>query len=263
MSDKVIHLNSSNFDATIASDKPVLVDFWAPWCGPCRMLGPTIDELAETVGDSALICKLNVDESPDIAQKYGVNQIPTIIFFKNSKRLGASGMATKDALLAKLKAICKAARSTDRVVFYFAGHGGVDETQTGCICAYDKPIYYSELMSCFKQCRAKEKVMIVEACHSGSALTSYIAPGVTCLASSRMDEYSYYSDIISAGYFSKGILTGLQGKADANADKKITMLELYKYVYAYVLGKSQKQQHPQLIAPKSGQDIVIFDCTKL
>lgn len=105
MSDKVIHLNSSNFDATIASDKPVLVDFWAPWCGPCRMLGPTIDELAETVGDSALICKLNVDESPDIAQKYGVNQIPTIIFFKNSKRLGASGMATKGALLAKLKAI--------------------------------------------------------------------------------------------------------------------------------------------------------------
>ena len=82
MSDKVIHLNSSNFDATIASDKPVLVDFWAPWCGPCRMLGPTIDELAETVGGSALICKLNVDESPDIAQKYGVNQIPTIIFFK-------------------------------------------------------------------------------------------------------------------------------------------------------------------------------------
>lgn len=174
-----------------------------------------------------------------------------------------SSYANHDNILAKLKAICKAARSTDRVVFYFAGHGGVDETQTGCICAYDKPIYYSELMSCFKQCRAKEKVMIVEACHSGSALTSYIAPGVTCLASSRMDEYSYYSDIISAGYFSKGILTGLQGKADANADKKITMLELYKYVYAYVLGKSQKQQHPQLIAPKSGQDIVIFDCTKL
>ncbi len=174
-----------------------------------------------------------------------------------------SSYANHDNVLAKLKAICKAARSTDRVVFYFAGHGGVDETQTGCICAYDKPIYYSELMSCFKQCRAKEKVMIVEACHSGSALTSYIAPGVTCLASSRMDEYSYYSDIISAGYFSKGILTGLQGKADANADKKITMLELFKYVYAYVLGKSQKQQHPQLIAPKSGQDIVIFDCTKL
>lgn len=174
-----------------------------------------------------------------------------------------SSYANHDNVLAKLKAICKAARSTDRVVFYFAGHGSVDETQTGCICAYDKPIYYSELMSCFKQCKAKEKVMIIEACHSGSALTSYIAPGVTCLASSRMDEYSYYSDIISAGYFSKGILTGLQGKADANADKKITMLELYKYVYAYVLGKSQKQQHPQLIAPRSGQDIVIFDCTKL
>lgn len=103
MSDKVIHLNSSNFDSTISSDKPVLVDFWAPWCGPCRMLGPTIDELADTVGDSALICKLNLDESPDIAQKYGVNQIPTIIFFKKSKMVGVSGTATKDALLAKLK----------------------------------------------------------------------------------------------------------------------------------------------------------------
>ena len=99
MSDKVIHLNSSNFDSTISSDKPVLVE----WCGPCRMLGPTIDELADTVGDSALICKLNVDESPDIAQKYGVNQIPTIIFFKKSKMVGVSGTATKDALLAKLK----------------------------------------------------------------------------------------------------------------------------------------------------------------
>lgn len=103
MSDKVLHLNSSNFDAAVASAKPVLVDFWAPWCGPCRMLSPTIDELAETVGDKAVICKVNVDEAPDIAQKFGVNQIPTIIFFKKGERIGVSGMATKDALIAKLK----------------------------------------------------------------------------------------------------------------------------------------------------------------
>ncbi len=99
----VLHLNSSNFDSTISSPKPVLVDFWAPWCGPCRMLGPTIDALAEEVGDSALVCKVDVDQSPEIAQKFGVNQIPTIIFFKNGERVGAAGMSSKDSLLAKLK----------------------------------------------------------------------------------------------------------------------------------------------------------------
>ncbi len=103
MSDKVLHLNSSNFDSTVSSSKLTLVDFWAPWCGPCRMLGPTIDALAEAVGDKASICKLNVDEEPGIAQKYGVNMIPTIIFFKKGERIGMSGTATKDALLAKIE----------------------------------------------------------------------------------------------------------------------------------------------------------------
>ena len=154
-----------------------------------------------------------------------------------------SSYANHDNVLAKLKAICRGARSTDLIVFYFAGHGGVDETQTGCICAYDEPIYYSELMSCFKQSKAKEKIMLVEACHSGSTLTSYIDPGVTCLASSRMNEYSYYHDLIGAGYFSNAVLVGLQGKADANKDMKITVRELYNFVYSYVVGKSGKQQH--------------------
>ncbi len=103
MSDKIINLNASNFDATIAADKPVLVDFWAPWCGPCRMLAPTIDALAEEVGDSAIICKVNVDESPELAQRYGVNGIPTLIFFRNGERVSAAGMSTKEALKAKLR----------------------------------------------------------------------------------------------------------------------------------------------------------------
>lgn len=103
MSNKVKYLTSETFDAAIASDKPVLVDFWAPWCGPCRMLGPTIDELAETVGDSATICKVNVDDEPQLADRFGITQIPTIIFFKKSQQKGISGMATKDALLEKLK----------------------------------------------------------------------------------------------------------------------------------------------------------------
>ena len=99
----VKHLNSSNFDSTIAEDKPVLVDFWAPWCGPCRMLGPTIDALAEEMGDKAVICKVNVDESPELASKFGINQIPTILFFRKSQRVGASGPASKEALKEKLR----------------------------------------------------------------------------------------------------------------------------------------------------------------
>lgn len=69
----------------IKSSKPVLVDFWAEWCGPCRILGPILDELATEVGDKALICKVNVDENGELAQQYGIRGIPTMIFFKNGQ----------------------------------------------------------------------------------------------------------------------------------------------------------------------------------
>ena len=103
MSDKVLKLNSSNFDATISGDKPVMVDFWATWCGPCRMFGPTVDALAEEVGNDAVIGKLDVDEAPEIAAKYGINAVPTVIFFKKGQQVRVSGMASKEALKAKLK----------------------------------------------------------------------------------------------------------------------------------------------------------------
>ena len=174
-----------------------------------------------------------------------------------------SAYANHDNILAKLRTICKAARSTDRIIFFFAGHGGVDEMQTGCIYAYDAPILYSELMTCLKESRSKEKILIIEACHSGSSLSSYIDPGVTCLASSRMEEFSYYHDFIGAGYFSQAILLGLQGKADYDGDRKITIMELYRFAYSHVVGKSNRKQHPQLITSSSSKDIKIFDCTKL
>lgn len=75
-----------NFEAEVVkSDRPVLVDFWAPWCGPCQMMGPIIEELAKDMGDKAKIGKLNVDENPDTAQKFGIMSIPTILIFKGGQ----------------------------------------------------------------------------------------------------------------------------------------------------------------------------------
>jgi thioredoxin 1 len=86
MSDKVKELNADNFDAAIASGT-VLVDFWAPWCGPCKMQGPILDKVADKIGDKAVIAKVNVDESPALAAKFGVRSIPTLILFKNGEKV--------------------------------------------------------------------------------------------------------------------------------------------------------------------------------
>ena len=69
--------------AVLESDVPVLVDFWAPWCGPCRMLGPIVEEISGEVGDKAKVFKMNVDENPMTAQKFGITAIPTVIVFEN------------------------------------------------------------------------------------------------------------------------------------------------------------------------------------
>jgi thioredoxin 1 len=86
MSDKVKELNAANFDTAIASGT-VLVDFWAPWCGPCKMQGPILDKVADKIGDKAVIAKVNVDESPALAAKFGVRSIPTLILFKNGEKV--------------------------------------------------------------------------------------------------------------------------------------------------------------------------------
>lgn len=99
---KVIHLNEKNFDETVSTSKPVLVDFWAPWCGPCKMLGPTIDALAEEVDDSVGVAKVNVDESPDLAQRFGISAIPTLLIFKNGSPVGTAGTRSKDDLKKQL-----------------------------------------------------------------------------------------------------------------------------------------------------------------
>lgn len=88
MSDKVKHITDSTFEQEVLkSADPVLVDFWAPWCGPCLMMAPVIDELAETYDGKVAFVKVNVDDNPKTASAYGIMAIPTIILFKDGKPL--------------------------------------------------------------------------------------------------------------------------------------------------------------------------------
>jgi thioredoxin 1 len=99
---KYIELTDDNFEATI-NEGVSMVDFWAPWCGPCRMIAPVIEELAEDFDGKANICKVNTDEQQNIAAKYGIRSIPTILFFKDGEMVDQMvGAASKDAFADKI-----------------------------------------------------------------------------------------------------------------------------------------------------------------
>ena len=105
MSDKITNLSSDTFKTAVAGDAPVLVDFWAPWCGPCKAIAPILDELAGELDGQVTICKVNVDENDTIAAEYSIRAIPTMLVFKAGKVVEQIvGMLPKDALKAKLAA---------------------------------------------------------------------------------------------------------------------------------------------------------------
>jgi thioredoxin 1 len=101
-----LELTDANFDELVLkSDKPVLVDFWAEWCGPCRMVGPVVEELAKDFDGRAIVGKVNVDNNPGISMKFGIRNIPALLYFKNGEIVDKQiGAVPKNILQQKLEA---------------------------------------------------------------------------------------------------------------------------------------------------------------
>ena len=107
MTQNIIELEDDSFEKEVLqSDKPVMVDFWAPWCGPCKAIGPTVEALEKEYGDKITFTKINVDENPLSPSKYGVQAIPTLIFFKNGEIADQIiGMVAKEKLEQVIKGL--------------------------------------------------------------------------------------------------------------------------------------------------------------
>lgn len=102
---KTVEITDANFEEIIGSDKPVLVDFWAEWCGPCKMIGPVVEELAGDYDGKAVIGKVNVDENPNVSAKFGIRSIPTLLVFKGGEIVDKQvGAVPKQVLAQKLDA---------------------------------------------------------------------------------------------------------------------------------------------------------------
>ena len=181
-----------------------------------------------------------------------------------------SSNASRANILSKLKAICNRAQSSDRIIVYFSGHG-----MPGAICTYDMALTYDDLVATLATSAAKEKICFIDACHAGTASQTQKVSATdktdknqlskaikgkkaqVFFVGCRGDEYSFEHPWVGAGFFTQAAIKGLRGKSDSNGDKKITVKELFKYIYNDVTQRSKQKQHPQLIAPAEMMDITI------
>ncbi len=179
----------------------------------------------------------------------------------NDITLLTSKYANHDNIMEKLRAICNRAQEGDRIIFFFSGHG-----YDGGICPYDRAIQYEELIDALVSSAASEKICFIDACHAGSMAntgsTSWTDTvkdnNLIFFVSSRAEEYSIESPFLGAGLFTQSLLKGLRGKADDNHDKRVTVLELFKYLHKDIVRSSEDTQHPQLIAPKASLNRVLM-----
>jgi thioredoxin 1 len=99
-------ITDSNFDELLKSGKPLVVDFWAEWCGPCKMIGPIVEDLSHEYEDKVIIGKLDVDENNDVTTRYGIRNIPTILFFKDGQQVDKQvGATQKSVMIQKIEAL--------------------------------------------------------------------------------------------------------------------------------------------------------------
>lgn len=172
-----------------------------------------------------------------------------------------SKYATRENIKKKLNAIVKLAQPNDKIIFFFSGHG-----DTGGFISFDRTMFkYQELIDILRKAKAQNIVIFIDACMSGSAKSisrnnfgignNY--PNITFVASSDSDEYSMENNWVGNGYFTKALLKGLRGMSDKNADKQVTLIELFSYIYKDVTNRSGKEQSPQLIGPKSMYNLVL------
>lgn len=203
----------------------------------------TSNDLANTTKDAKAFKKLMENKTKDI----------TLI---------TSKYATKANIKEKLRAICKRAGAKDQVIFFYSGHGS-----EGCLAVYDGMLTYTDIVNILDSSKAGMKVCYIDACHAGTAVSAQSsaaqAPSgkknMIFFVSCRPEEYSWESSIVGAGFFTQALTKGLRGKSDSNGDKRVTVSELFKYVYNDVVKRSDAEQHPQLICPESMKNAVLMD----
>ena len=106
MQSRIVPVTEATFDSVVTSEQPVLIDFWAPWCGPCRAVAPVLESIASELGDQITIGKVNVDEQPALAARFGIRSIPTLLFFKDGAlKETLVGAAPKPQIVKKLEAV--------------------------------------------------------------------------------------------------------------------------------------------------------------